>query len=265
MAGSKIFPFPKQDEILKILLTNDDGINAKGINAMREALSEIGSVTVVAPESEMSAVGHAITLADPLRVRKVSVNGKSIGSAVNGTPADCVKIAVRAILDEKPDIVVSGVNHGQNVATNIIYSGTVSAATEGTILGIPSVAISLASFTAMDFGPAVEHGARIVEKVIKNGLPEGTLLNVNVPAVHRDSIKGVKVCRMGSSKFHEVFEKRLDLRSNDYYWQGGAMVHDDGDHDADIKWLDAGWVTVTPIHFDLTRYDFLDSMEKWGL
>lgn len=249
---------------MKILLTNDDGINALGLRTMKEALSEWAGVSVVAPETEMSAVGHSITITDPLRVRHVRKNGTSFGVAVNGTPADCVKIAVRAILDEKPDMVVSGINHGQNVATNVIYSGTVSAATEGMILGIPSVAISLASFTSRDFTAAAEYGMRVVKKAAEEGVPEGTLLNVNVPAIEKEAIKGIKVCRMGGSKFHEVFEKRIDLRQNDYYWQGGGMVIDDEDADADISWLDKGYVTVTPIQFDLTHYGLLDRMGGWS-
>ena len=195
---------------MKVLLTNDDGVNALGIAAMRDALSKVADVTVVAPETEMSAVGHAITLADPLRVRSVEKNGQKFGWAVNGTPADCVKIAVRAILDEKPDVVVSGINHGQNVATNVIYSGTVSAATEGMILGIPSVAVSLASFTGHDFDVAAKVGVDVAQNVAKRGIPEGTLLNVNVPALPEGEIKGVKICRNGRSKFTEEFEKRVD-------------------------------------------------------
>ncbi|MBI5814958.1 MAG: 5'/3'-nucleotidase SurE [Nitrospinae bacterium] len=248
---------------MKILLTNDDGINAKGIEAMCQALRGIGDVTVVAPETEMSAVGHAITLTDPLRVRRVMRNGQFFGSAINGTPADCVKIAVRALLDTKPDIVVSGINQGQNVATNVIYSGTVSAATEGMILGIPAVAVSLASFTSRDFSAAAEYGVKVVKKVVEKGLPADTLLNVNVPALPPGDIKGVKVCRMGMSRFVEAFERRVDPRQNDYYWQGGAMSTSPEDAGADISLLDAGYVTVTPIHFDLTKYDFMDELGGW--
>lgn len=248
---------------MKILLSNDDGINAKGIEAMREALEKIADVFVVAPETEMSAVGHAITITDPLRVRKVMRDGSLFGIAVDGTPADCVKIAARAILPEKPDMVISGINQGQNVATNVIYSGTVSAATEGMILGIPSIAISLASFTSRDFSVAAEYGVKMALMVKEKGLPEGVLLNVNVPAVPADKIKGVKVCRMGVSKFREVFEKRVDPRQNDYYWQGGEMLLYEEDRDADIGFLEEGYVTVTPIHFNLTKYDFLDELGAW--
>lgn len=251
--------------MMKVLLTNDDGVNATGIAEMRAELIKIADVTVVAPETEMSAVGHAITLTDPLRVRRVEKNGQRFGMAVNGTPADCVKIAVKAILDEKPDVIVSGINHGQNVATNVIYSGTVSAATEGMILGIPSVAVSLASFTEHDFKVAAKTGAKIAQIVVKRGIPSGTLINVNVPALPEEEIKGVKICRNGRSKFTEEFEKRVDPRENEYYWQGGTMSVFDEDHDADIGWLGRGYVTVTPIRFDLTDNEFLSSMEEWGL
>lgn len=250
---------------MRVLLTNDDGINARGIAMMREELADIAEVTVVAPETEMSAVGHAITLTDPLRVRKVNKNGGFFGYAVDGTPADCVKIAVRAILDEKPDIVVSGINHGQNIATNVIYSGTVSAATEGMILGIPSIAVSLSTFEMADFSQAARYGAKIARMAHEKGIPTGSLLNVNVPALPENEIKGVKICRNGSSKFIEEFERRVDLRNNDYYWQGGGMEISEQDKDADITYLKEGWVTVTPIHFDLTAYHFLGDLEKWDI
>jgi len=251
-------------EPMKILLTNDDGINADGIRAFKNALMEIGDVIVVAPEAEMSAVGHSITLSDPLRVREVRHNGQLFGMAVNGTPADCVKIAVRAILPEPPDMVISGINHGQNVATNIIYSGTVSAATEGTILGIPSVAVSLASFTGGDFSVAAEYSIRIIKQVAARKLPPDTLVNVNVPAVSADQVQGIKVCRMGMSKFTEVFERRVDPRDRDYYWQGGHMEMSPQDMETDIYWLSRNWVTVTPIHYDLTDHKLMGAMLKWG-
>ncbi len=248
---------------MKILLTNDDGINSAGIRVLKEALETIGDVTVVAPEAEMSAVGHSITISDPLRVKRISKNGKEFGIAVGGTPADCVKIAVRAIMDEKPDLLVSGINHGQNVATNVIYSGTVSAATEGMILGVPSIAISNASFTPTDFSASIEYGLKIIDKMKQNELPADTLLNVNVPDKPAGEVEGIKLCHMGVSKFREAFEKRVDPRQNDYYWQGGQMVVSDDDHDADVTWLAKNWVTVTPIHFDLTNHMFLKEMEQW--
>jgi len=249
---------------MKFLLTNDDGIEAEGLKTMAKALASLGDVTVVAPETEMSAVGHSITIADPLRVRHVFRHKTRFGIAVNGTPADCVKIAVKAIMKEPPDMVISGINHGQNVATNVIYSGTVSAATEGMILGIPSVAISLSSFVSKDFAVAADYGLKVIRKARDSGIPPGTLLNVNVPTVPCDQIQGIKICRNGVSKFKEVFEKRVDPRQNDYYWQGGQMEISGEDDGADIYWLQKNWVTVSPIRFDLTDHGFLQEMKEWS-
>lgn len=248
------------------MLSNDDGINAPGIRAMYKGLKAIGDVVVVAPEMEMSAVGHAITIARPLRVREVRDHGKPFGYAVDGTPADCVKIGIKALMGKTPDIVVSGVNHGANLATNIIYSGTVSAATEGTILGVPSVAISLATFGRdPDFSASVKYGLEIVKKVAERGVPKGTLLNVNVPAIEEKKIKGVKVCRQSHCIFDVAFDKRSDLRQMDYYWQGGKMNTHDPDDSVDIMQIEQGYVTVTPIQYDLTNYPFLEELGSWGL
>ncbi|MDH5541774.1 MAG: 5'/3'-nucleotidase SurE [Nitrospinota bacterium] len=249
---------------MRILLTNDDGINAPGIRALHNELKNIGEVVVVAPDKEQSAVGHAITIADPLRVREVFQNGDSLGFAVDGTPADCVKIAVKAIMKEKPDIVVSGINQGGNFATNIIYSGTVSAATEGTILGIPSIAFSMDSFLNRDFSKAVKHAVEITKQVVGKPMPEGTLLNVNIPAPEVE-VKGIKVCRQSSFTFRVTFDKRHDPRGLDYYWQGGDMNLDDPDPETDIRALKDGYITITPIKYDLTNYDFLESVRSWGL
>lgn len=248
---------------MKILLTNDDGINARGLLELWNGIKEIADVIVVAPENEQSAVGHAITLSDPLRVREVERNGGFFGYAVNGTPADCVKIAVRAILKDPPDMVVSGVNLGANIATNIIYSGTVSAATEGIILGIPSIAVSLATFINPDFTAAVSFAKRLAGIVHEKGLPEGTLLNVNVPNLPHDEIRGIAFTRQGSSRFREEFDKRTDPRGHIYYWQGGEMIFDDEDKDADSGVIRNNMVSVTPIHYDLTDYKFLEELRKW--
>ncbi len=251
---------------MKILLTNDDGYSAEGIAAMREALVKFADVTLVAPDTEMSAVGHAITIADPLRVKKVDKEGiKGFGYSVNGTPADCVKIGVKAIMDSIPDIVVSGINHGQNIATNVIYSGTVSAATEGMILGIPSIAISHASFKPGDFTSAVAIGVKMVKLVAEHGLPVGTLLNVNIPHTDNGKINGVKICRNGISKFSEEFERRVDLRNIDYYWQGGKMRIHSSDKGADIDWISKGFITVSPLKFDLTDHEFMADLEGWDI
>ncbi len=250
---------------MKILLTNDDGINAKGLTSLRESVKEIADVVVVAPETEQSAVGHAITLSDPLRVREVERNGEFIGYAVSGTPADCVKIAVRAILKNPPDMIISGINLGANIATNVIYSGTVSAATEGTILGIPSIAISLTTFVSPDFSFAASFAKKLALTTYENGLPDGTLLNVNVPNIHQDRIKGVSFTRQGNSRFREEFDKRTDPRGHIYYWQGGEMLFFDGDGDADSGVIRNDMISITPIHFDLTDYKFLEELRKWKI
>ncbi len=236
--------------LMKILLSNDDGINAPGLHALHERLQDIGEVTVVAPEFEQSAVGHAITIADPLRVREVRKNGQVFGYAVNGTPADCVKIGLKALFDNTPDVLVSGINLGPNVATNIIYSGTVSAATEGTLLGVPSIAISLNTFIKPDFSAAVEISIDIIGKTVEKSLPKGTLLNVNIPAVKKNEIKGIRVCRQSDCVFQVSFDKRSDLRGINYYWQGGHMDFAEPDQYADIHALEKGYITITPIQYD---------------
>lgn len=250
---------------MKILLTNDDGINAQGLTVLRDKIKEIAEVMVVAPETEQSAVGHAITLSDPLRVRKIDKDGEFIGYGVNGTPADCVKIAVRAILDTCPDMVISGINLGANIATNVIYSGTVSAATEGTILGIPSIAVSLATFVNPNFTAAASFTKKLALKVYEKGLPEGTLLNVNVPNLPEDGIKGVVFTRQGSSRFQEEFDKRTDPRGHIYYWQGGEMIFNEEDNDADSDAIRRDMISITPIHYDLTDYKFLEKIRRWEI
>jgi 5'-nucleotidase len=249
---------------MRILISNDDGINAPGIRALQAGLSTIADVSVVAPETERSAVGHAITIANPLRVREVLDHGKKFGWAVDGTPADCVKIALKALMDKKPDVLVSGINHGANLATNVIYSGTVSAATEGTILGIPSIAVSLCTWDKNpDFSVAVKYAIEIAKVTAKNGLPKGTLLNVNVPATHENKIKGIKVCRQSHCIFEVEFDKRSDPRGMDYYWQGGKMKINDPDSNTDIIALEKGYVTITPIQYDLTNHAFIEELSSW--
>lgn len=250
---------------MKILLTNDDGINAQGLTVLRDKIKEIAEVMVVAPETEQSAAGHAITLSDPLRVRKIEKDGEFIGYGVNGTPADCVKIAVRAILDARPDMVISGINLGANIATNVIYSGTVSAATEGTILGIPSIAVSLATFVNPDFTAAASFTKKLALKVYEKGLPEGTLLNVNVPNMPEDGIKGVVFTRQGSSRFQEEFDKRTDPRGHIYYWQGGEMMFNEKNDDTDSDAIRRDMISITPIHYDLTDYKFLEKIRGWEI
>ncbi|MBI5183752.1 MAG: 5'/3'-nucleotidase SurE [Nitrospinae bacterium] len=250
---------------MKILLTNDDGIRAKGLSLLYGAIKEIAEVVVVAPETEQSAVGHAITLSDPLRVTEIKDNQKTFGYAVNGTPADCVKIAVKAIMEMPPQLVISGINIGPNMGTDVIYSGTVSAATEGTILGIPSFAISLDTFKDPDFSYAASFAKRLALIVMEKGLPRGTSLNVNVPAVPEDKIRGVVITRQGKSRFVEGFDKRVDPRNRVYYWQTGKVIIEDVDEGADRVAVNNNMVSITPIHYDLTDHKSLEELKRWRI
>lgn len=217
----------------------------------------------MAPDAERSAVGHAITTITPLRVQAFQLGREQAGWAVSGMPADCVKIGVGSLLPEPPDVVVSGVNLGPNVATNIIYSGTVSAATEARILGLPSIAVSLGSFTATDFAYAARIARKVAALVIKQGLPERVLLNVNVPARPAGLIKGIRVCRQGSSAYAEEFAVREDPRGQPYYWLAGSYTMTDSDETTDAWALANGYVAITPVTYDLTAHHVLDELARW--
>ncbi len=247
------------------LLTNDDGIEAPGLRALWESLSEIAETIIVAPASEMSAVGHAITLSDPLRVQKREHDGSLFGYAVNGTPADCVKIAYWALLDRTPDAVISGINLGINTGVNTIYSGTVSAATEGAFLGIPSFAVSLATFHDPDFSYAAKFSKQLAQILLKNGLPAGVTLNVNVPACPESEVQGVSITRQGQAMFREEFDKRIDPHGRVYYWLTGQKIDPETDIEVDDGAVKKKMVSVTPIHYDLTHYETLESLRDWKL
>jgi 5'-nucleotidase len=256
---------------MNILLTNDDGIYADGIAALYRALQAKGhQVTVVAPGSEQSAVGHAITVSDPLKVSRVDVAGRITGFAVHGTPADCVKLAVNALLETQPDLVLSGINNGANTGHHIIYSGTVSAATESTMFGIPSLAVSLdvamLSEQKHDFSYAANFAVRFCDVVQQQGgIPAGTVLNINVPRLPPSQIKGVKICKQARFRNTDVYEKRLDPRNRVYYWLKGekVVVVDAPDSDVDYRELKEGYVVITPIHYDLTDYEMLARLQEW--
>jgi len=237
---------------MRILLTNDDGIYAPGLLALYEVLKSDHEVHIVAPESEMSAVGHAITLTSPIMVQAVRKGGAFFGHAVKGTPADCVKIAIQELLDKPPDIVLSGINVGANVGVNILYSGTVSAATEGAFLGIRSAAISLATLRDPDFRFAARFSKEIIRFMMESDLKDGTALNVNIPAVSTEKIAGVCLARQGTSRFEERFERRNDPRGNVYYWLMGEKFIENGNPDNDSVALRQNKITITPIHYDLT-------------
>jgi 5''/3''-nucleotidase SurE len=251
---------------MNILLTNDDGIYSEGIRALSESLNDVGDVTVVAPDSERSAVGHAITLSDPLRVNQVNRGGKFFGYSTTGTPADCVKLAIRAILKKKPDLVVSGINLGPNVGYSVLYSGTVSGASEGAILGIPSFAISLATFTNPDYSYAAEFAGKLARQVLKHDdLPRGTLLNVNVPAVAKKRIKGVRIVKQSGRAIEERFDKRQDPHKRVYYWLTGEIIKSDAKGDADIETIRKNYISITPIHCDMTNYGYIEKLKTWRI
>lgn len=248
-----------------VLLTNDDGIAAPGIYALFQAIKEIADVAIVAPDRERSAVGHSITIANPLRVYKYEKNGEIIGYAVNGTPADCVKIAYFALLDRHPDAVVSGINFGSNTGINVIYSGTVSAATEGSILRIPSFAISLTTYENPHFETAANFAVKFLPTLLKNELPQGVSFNINVPNVPENEIRGVKITRQGMALYEDRYEMRKDPRNHIYYWLTGSKVNVEEDPDVDDGAVMQNYISITPIHFDLTRYDFLEKLKKWDI
>jgi 5'-nucleotidase len=237
---------------MRLLLTNDDGIYAPGLQALYQELSADFKIDIVAPDTEMSAVGHAISLSSPLRVQTVFKNGSFFGYGVKGTPADCVKIAVQEILGEAPDLILSGINLGANVGVNVLYSGTVSAATEGAFLGIRSAAISLNTRFDPDFLFAARFSREIIRFMLEHGLRERTALNVNVPAVPDSEIRGVAITRQGMSRFQERFERRVDPRGNVYYWLTGETPIEDRVPDADAVALKENRITITPISYDLT-------------
>jgi 5'-nucleotidase len=250
---------------LKILISNDDGIDSLGIQVLANKMKEIGDVLVVAPKTEQSAVGHAITMKIPVRVHEYKKDGYFFGYAVEGTPADCIKMGIKNIMRELPDIVVSGINHGSNAAINIIYSGTVSAAREAAIMDVPAIAVSVASHDATEFEYAAELAKILVLEVMEKGLRPGTLLNVNVPDLPADKIKGVLITQQGLSKWDDVYEERIDPYGKKYYWLTGKIIEMDENLKADHYALNQDYVAITPIHFDLTDYNTYDLMQSWNI
>lgn len=246
-----------------ILVSNDDSIYSKGIKALAEVAAEFGEVIVVAPDRQQSAVGHAITIEQPLRAQKVMVAGIYEGFAVNGTPADCVKLAHDQLLTQKPDLILSGINHGSNAGINILYSGTVSAATEGTVLGYPSIAVSCTDYNNdAELTACKEATRRVIKLVFDRGLPKGITLNVNAPA---GEFKGLKWARMADSRYVEEYEARKDPLERPYYWLTGKFELLDDGTDADIHILNEGYASVTPIQYDLTDYTFLKNYSEIDL
>jgi len=250
-----------------ILVTNDDGVTAPGIVALIEVMKTLGDVVIVAPDKAQSGMGHAITINSTLRVHKISVYGVKEEYSCTGTPVDCVKFAVNKITHRKPDLCVSGINHGTNMSINVIYSGTMSAAVEGAIEGIPSIGFSLSDNTIdADFSASKEIVKIIAEKVLKNGLPDGVCLNVNIPKIGSELIKGVKICRQAKANWIEEFDERHDPSGQPYYWLTGKFENfDDKEEDTDIWALENGYVSVVPTQFDMTAHKVISEIKKWKL
>ena len=246
---------------MNILVTNDDGIHAPGLMCLSQELRSHGKVMVVAPESEQSAVGHAISLSQPLRVRQVSIDGNFSGWAVTGTPADCVKIAIAELLTEPPDLVVSGINLGPNVGINVLYSGTVSAATEASILGVRAVAYSLNTYKQANFVRAAHLARQVLALILEwPGWTSGVCLNINLPDLPPDQVRGLKFTRQDVGPLVEHFERRIDPRERIYYWLAEINDRQAPDLSTDLGALEAGYVSITPIHHDLTHYPSLEDL-----
>lgn len=239
-----------------ILVTNDDGIHSEGIKKLASALRRLGDVYVVAPDREQSAASHSLTLHRPLRVTQAGPGMY----AVDGTPTDCVSIAVNGVLPKLPDILVSGINRGGNLGEDVTYSGTVSAAMEGTLLGVPSLAFSLVAREDFDFSQAARFAYRLARHVLREGLPKDTLLNVNVPSVK--AIKGHRVTRLGKRFFTDVVVEKVDPRGKKYYWIGGDMVRWEGGKDADFYAISKGYISITPLHLDLTNFASIEELKR---
>lgn len=237
-----------------ILVTNDDGITAPGIRALVEAVKDLGKIIVVAPDSPQSGMGHAVTIGEPLRLHPVSVFDGIEAWECSGTPVDCVKLARDVILNNKPDLCVSGINHGANHSINVIYSGTMSAAMEAAIEGVPSIGFSLLDYRYdADFNTAKKVARTVSQKMLANPMPEHTLLNVNIPKVNDEHpFKGYKICRQAYAKWQEEFDKRVDPRGKDYYWMTGKFVNMDEGDGTDVEALADGYASVVPVKFDLT-------------
>ena len=251
------------EEKLNILITNDDGIYADGLWALHRVLSPRHRVTVVAPDRERSAVGHGITLHQPIRATQITVNGGDSGWAVSGTPADCVKLAVVELMEARPDLVISGINPGANVGVNLNYSGTVAAAKEAALYGVKAISISIQGFEGLHYDEAAGFAARLIPLIRSNDMPAGTFLNINLPNLPLDQTAGVYVSRQSMDLFDEYFEKRRDPRNRTYYWQGGESRPSYSHSDADGVVLERNHISITPVRCDMTDYNTLEVLRGW--
>ncbi|ATA90115.1 5'/3'-nucleotidase SurE [Capnocytophaga stomatis] len=248
-----------------ILVTNDDGITAPGIRCLIRIMNEIGEVVVVAPDSPQSGMGHAVTLDSTLHCEPIHIdNGIQREYTCSGTPVDCVKIARHEVLKRTPDLCVSGINHGSNSSINVIYSGTMSAAVEAGIEGVPAIGFSLLDYSwEADFEESRDFVKKIALNVLKNGLPKGVVLNVNIPKLKREEIKGIRICRQAQARWQEKFDRRISPQGRTYYWMTGKFINEDVGEDTDEWALANGYVSVVPIKFDMTAYNVIEELDKW--
>jgi len=250
-----------------ILVTNDDGITAPGIRTLISVMNEIGDVVVIAPDSPQSGMGHAITLDSTIYCDAVTIDdGDQLEYRCSGTPADCVKMAINETLNKKPDLCVSGINHGSNSSINVIYSGTMSAAIEAGIEGVPAIGFSLLDYSwNANFDNLRADIKKIVSQVLKNGLPDGIVLNVNFPKLNKKNFKGIKICRQARANWVEEFDKRTNPQGKEYYWLTGNFVNLDHGEDTDVWALENEYISVVPVHFDLTAHHYIQKLNSWKL
>lgn len=252
-----------------ILVTNDDGITAPGLRSLIDFMKDLGEVVVVAPDSPQSGMGHAITIESTLYAKKIVIDrekGAPKEYSCSGTPADCVKLALRELLEKKPDLVVSGINHGSNASINVIYSGTMSAAIEAGIEGIPAIGFSLCDYGwKANFSGAKKVVQQIVKEALSNGIPKGTVLNVNIPKTDGEAPKGIKICRQARANYKEAFDKRISPMGKEYYWLTGEFELLDKGEDTDIQALNNGYVSIVPTQFDLTAHHVIQTLNNWNL
>lgn len=247
---------------MRILLTNDDGIHARGIHSLVRELSAIAEVYLVAPDRERSGTGHSITVFEPIKAVETNLPGIVKGWIVGGTPVDCVKLAMSKLVKDI-DLVVSGINHGPNLGTDVLYSGTVSAAAEGVIMGAPAIAVSLDSYDAdMDFKFASKFTRTVVETVMKHEIDKSTLINVNIPFNRKERIKGIRVTKLGVRNYDNLFEERKDPRGNTYYWLGGGVKEEKQEEGSDVEAVQEGYISITPINLDLTDYTLINEYKE---
>lgn len=252
---------------MRFLLTNDDGIYAPGLQALRRELLKLGEVIVVAPAGEQSAVGHSITLLTPLLVQEVlDDQQRPIGWAVEGRPADCVKLALLELLQEPPDVIVSGLNAGSNAGINVLYSGTVAAAIEGAFFQRTSIAVSLeyTEAKALDYPRAAGYARQAIEQLLKQEFPSGSLFNINIPSLEKGPVQGIRVVPQNVARYQEKYHRRVDPRGRVYFWSGPEFCCPEPHPDSDVTALTEGWITVTPLQFNLTHAEQLQAMQRWA-